>query len=252
MADLVASDESLYDSFLWDFSPSQTTDERLVSIANTVFCKYNNLAGTACSAVFYPYSDLKSTIKIERKGTRIRISDILRDAPDEVLKALIHILIARALRRKPASAWLDTFHHYIQRPEVEASHTQMRRTRSRKILSPPQGKYHDLDCSFQRVNRRYFQESLAKPNLSWSPTRSRRQLGYHDASLNLIVVSRYLDRRIVPEFMVDFIMYHELLHIAISPTIRQGKRIIHSTEFRRMERKFEQYDDALRWLGEPR
>lgn len=252
MADKPASDQSHYEYFLWDIPPVGITGEQLKDIAANACRGYDTIPQISCSAVFYPYSDLKSTIKIEKDQIRIRISDILSDASGEVLEALIHILIARVLRRKPRTVWIDCFNKYIQRPEVEANHARLRRMRNRKILSAPQGKHHDLDRSFHRVNQRYFQDTLAKPKLSWSPHRSRRQLGYHDASLNLIVISRYLDRPNVPEFMIDYLMYHELLHTLIRPEIRRGKRIVHSANFRRYERKFERYDEAIRWLKETR
>ncbi len=252
MARKSATDAGLYDYFLWDISNPTVSEERLQSIAAVVCRQYKTTRETACTSDFYPYSDLKSTIRIENGITRIRISDILRTAPEDILESLIHILIARALRRKPQSQWLDRFTKYIQQPDVEASHAQMRRARHRKILTGPQGKFHDLTASFQRVNRQYFQDSLPQPNLSWSPTRSRRQLGYHDSALQLIVISRYLDRRGVPERVVDYIMYHELLHTLIRPEIRRGKRIVHPPEFKRREREFEHYNEALRWLGEVR
>lgn len=252
MARKSASDAGLYDHFLWDIANPTVTEDRLQSIAAAVCHQYKTTRETKCVPDFYPYSDLKSTIRIENGITRIRISDILRTAPEDILESLVHILIARALRRKPQSHWLDRFNKYIHQPDVEASHARTRRARHRKILSCPQGKFHDLAASFQRVNRQYFQDSLPQPNLSWSPSRCRRQLGYHDSALNLIVISRYLDRRDVPELVVDYIMYHELLHTLIRPKIHRGKRIVHPPEFKHREREFEQFSEALRWLGEVR
>lgn len=247
-----ASDAGLYDYFLWDISNPTVSEDRLQSLAAEICRQYKTTCETDCKTDFYPYSDLKSTIRIENGITHIRISDILRTAPEGILESLIHILISRALRRKPQSHWLDQFNEYIQQPDVEASHARTRLARHRKILTGPQGKFHDLTASFQRVNQRYFQDSLPQPNLSWSPSRSRRQLGYHDSALTLIVVSRYLDRRGVPELVVDYIMYHELLHTLIRPEIRRGKRIVHPLEFKRREREYEHYNEALRWLGEVR
>ncbi|MBN2326379.1 MAG: M48 family metallopeptidase [Candidatus Omnitrophica bacterium] len=252
-----SSDELLYDYFLWDQEedsqenrpPSPRGDASLLAISINVCQTYKALQEVSCSASFYPYSDIKSTIKIEKGEARIRISDMLRDAPDEVFEALVHILIARALHRKPKITWLEIFNNYIHKPDVEKNHAKIRRERCRKVLTPPQGKYYNLRRSFQRVNQTYFNNALPEPQLSWSPTRSRRQLGYHDSALNLIVISRFLDRESVPEFMVDYIMYHELLHTIIRPGRRNGRRIVHSQEFKRREREYEFYDEAMEWLN---
>ncbi len=245
-------DQSIPDQSIPDQSiPDQSIpDGKLLVIAQTICNQYKPTKETTCSAAFYPYSDLRNTIRIENCLTKIRISDILRTAPETIIEYLIEILLAKALRRRPQQHWMDKFNEYIHSPNVEEQHALIRRSRKRKILTSPQGKHYDLQEVFCRINQKYFSGKLPQPELSWSPKRSRRQLGYHEESLNLIVISQNLDRKRVPEFVVDYIMYHELLHIDIRPTSRNGRRIVHSKEFNQQERKFEQYKDALRWLKE--
>ncbi|HQH74688.1 MAG TPA: hypothetical protein PK360_21605 [bacterium] len=236
------------EKFVWSPPRGYVTEEILLSAAIRACREYHPKVPTVCSAVFYPYTELKSTLRMKKEAVHIRVSDILRGAPEEVLQALILVLIARALRRKPSQEALRIYNEYIHRPQVEACHAKARKKRRRKLLTDPKGKYHDLNESFKRINRRYFAGNLEKPILSWSPTASRRQLGYHDAHLNVIVISRWLDRKTVPPFFVDFIMYHELLHIVVPAEFRNGKRIVHTREFKALEKHFELYDDAMVWL----
>ncbi|MGC9328631.1 MAG: hypothetical protein ACP5I1_13425, partial [Candidatus Hinthialibacter sp.] len=69
-----SSDEMLYEYLLWekeedeqtDLSSSLRDDASLHTISVNVCQKYKALTKITCSAAFYPYSDIKSTIKIER------------------------------------------------------------------------------------------------------------------------------------------------------------------------------------------
>ncbi len=226
----------------------EPTLQTLQNAALKALSHYTFTRNTQPLATFYPYAGLKSTIKIEKEITRLRISDILSDAPGEVLESLIHILITRAVRRKPNVEHLSRYNQYIHHPEMENRLARVRLCRSRKRLPGPVGKYFNLNESFLRINQKYFHASLRKPNLSWSPGRSRTQLGYHDSHLNLVVISRWLDQKATPLFIIDYIMYHELLHIVVRPEFRTQKRVIHSAEFKRREEQFEEIDFVREWF----
>ena len=186
-------DPNNYECLLWDLPEAASPGERLSAAAKAACRRHRSTRSLSCTAAFYPYTGLKSTIKIDDGKTFIRISDILKDAPEHVLEALIHILISRAARRKPRQDYIFTYENYIQQPDVESKHANARLTRCRKILPGAQGKVYNLNDSFDRIDRQYFNGTLDKPELSWSPRRSRRRLGYHDEHLNLVVISRWLD-----------------------------------------------------------
>ncbi len=101
------TDDQCYEHFLWDIPEQSISDDKLLAIAQAICNRYKPTKEITCSAVFYPYSDLKNTIKIDNSLTKIKISDILRTAPETIIEYLIEILLARALRRKPQQHWLD-------------------------------------------------------------------------------------------------------------------------------------------------
>lgn len=241
------SDRHQYEYLLWE-TPAVQEPDRLPAIARSVCARYTITASLECEARFYPYAGLSSTIRIRNGKTVIRLSDILEDAPDDVLAALIRILIAQLSRRKGTSADLQTYRDYMRTPEVEQRHKRVRLQRSRKPQHSPQGKYHHLQDSFERVNAGYFSPPIAMPTLRWSQKRSRFRLGYHDALHNQIVLSRWLDRKAVPRYVLDYVMYHEMLHIAVPPQQVNQRRIVHSAEFRKREQEFRQYRKAIYWL----
>ncbi|MGI6457865.1 MAG: SprT-like domain-containing protein [bacterium] len=245
-------EDELYDHLLWDHKEPYQDNQQIDQIAQRVCAQYKLTSNTHCVVSFYPYAGLKSTIRIENNTTLMRLSDILEDAPQNVLESLLHILVARASRHQPNRVHQQIYNDYISRPSIERKHAKVRQKRNRKQLIGPQGTNYNLEHSFKRVNRKYFQNSIPQPQLSWSPGCSRTQLGYHDGHLNLIVISRWLDKKSVPRYVVDFIMYHEMLHIVIPTQSKNGRRIIHTAEFRRREQEFEEFDEVMKWLRRPR
>ncbi|MBN1511200.1 MAG: M48 family peptidase, partial [Phycisphaerae bacterium] len=106
------------------------------------------------------------------------------------------------------------------------------------------GLHRNLQACFNRVNGRYFDGCLARPRLTWSRTFSGRRFGHYDPIRDTVMVSAILDRVAVAEHVLDFVMYHELLHKALGVGWRNGRQAVHTPEFREKERQFEQYAAA--------
>ena len=106
------------------------------------------------------------------------------------------------------------------------------------------GAFHDLDASFARVNAAYFDGAMPRPRLTWSRSFTGRKFGHYDWILDTIMVSRTLDGQKVPSFVVDFIMYHELLHKQHGLRWVNGRGYAHTAQFYQDERKFERFEDA--------
>jgi len=99
------------------------------------------------------------------------------------------------------------------------------------------------------VNKDYFAGKMPKPKLCWSPVRARRIVGTYEEQRDRIVFTRRLDAKRIPEYVLDFVMYHELLHKALGTRRGEnGKRRMHGPEFRRLERRFPRYREAEEWL----
>ncbi|MGH9960183.1 MAG: hypothetical protein ACREBC_24180, partial [Pyrinomonadaceae bacterium] len=57
-----------------------------------------------------------------------------------------------------------------------------------------------------------------------------------------------LDTPEIPEQFVEFILYHEMLHIKHPARLINGRRYYHTSAFRNDERRFPHYVDAQKWL----
>lgn len=197
---------------------------------------------------FYPYAGLNHTIRLRSGRIYVRVADIFRDAPVEVHRALAFILVSKLLRRRVAPKHDKTYRAYAHSPEVVRASDMVRRQRGRKFISSARGRVYDLERIFRRLNREHFDNKLPQPTLTWSQRRTRTILGHHDGVHETIVISKTLDATDVPEWFVEYIMFHEMLHIKHPARLINGRRYYHTKAFRSEEQRFPRYNEAQLWL----
>ncbi len=112
------------------------------------------------------------------------------------------------------------------------------------VVAQARGLHHDLAESFDRVNAEYFGSRLSRPRLVWSRNFAVRKFGHYDHAHDTVMVNSVLDRKAVPKFTVDFIVYHEILHRQLGITWKSNRIAAHTADFAKKERQFKQYDQA--------
>ena len=197
---------------------------------------------------FYPYAGLHHTIRLRSGRVYVRLSDICKDSPQPVQRALAFILVARLLGKRIPDVHNRVYQDYSVTPDVMRASDLARRRRGRKYVSSAQGETYDLEKMFAKLNRRHFDGELRKPALTWSQRRTRNILGHHDRVYDTVTISKTLDSEEVPEWFVEYILYHELLHMKHPARLINGRRYYHTSAFRADERRFPQYDEAQKWL----
>jgi hypothetical protein len=198
---------------------------------------------------FFPFAGLNHTARLRDNRLRVRVSDLFTDAPPEVYHSLALILLAKLYRKK-----IDQVHHQAYRTFIltdllqeRARLARARRCRSARAGSS-QGCSVDLNPIFDRLNEGYFGNALEKPRLSWSPKKTRYILGRFDVTHNVIFVSRVFDAPDIPMFVIEYILFHEMLHVKHHSQIRHSRLAVHTPEFKRDEKQFPHYEAARRWL----
>jgi hypothetical protein len=111
-----------------------------------------------------------------------------------------------------------------------------------------QGNIYNLDHLFSTINHQYFAGTMSKPRLMWSSILSHRKLAHYERTRDRIVISKILDHERIPQYLVEFILYHELLHKHHGIQWLNGKCMVHTPEFKRSERKFSQFQEAEDFL----
>ncbi len=199
---------------------------------------------------FRPYAKLRSTIHFDADSCRIRanLSDLVESAPADVLEALATILLSKLYRKRVPKRVNQHYNRWTHSPETQQRMLEIRKARGSKQVLPPAGAVHDLDVLFERLNERHFGATLRKPELGWSPRASRRRLGHYDQAHDVIVISRVFDRAEVPALALEYVLFHEMLHLKHPVQLRGAKRCVHTPEFVAEERQFPGIDDAERML----
>lgn len=198
---------------------------------------------------YHPYTDLTHTIRLREGTAHVRISDVLQTAPRVVVEAVAAILLGRLYRRRPPQDLIEIYRQFSYARSTRQRILLHRQRRARRVAHQPTGVHHDLAPLFERLNHHYFQGSLPRPGLGWSSRVWRSQLGCFDPALNQIVINRQLDRPGVPEYVVAYVLYHEMLHQKHPVRFARCRRESHSAEFRREEKHFADYQRAMKFLA---
>lgn len=197
---------------------------------------------------FFAFANINNTIRLRDGELRVRLSDLLEGAPEPVLRAIAHILLAKMYRQPIGRMQAARYRKYVHSHEMRSKAHLLRQVRGRKRIASAKGRYYDLEAIFEDINLRFFGGMQARPQMSWSPGRARNLLGHYDPAHNAIVVSRIFDHPHVPRYAVEYIVYHEMLHLRHPVKLNGSRRCVHSPEFRAEEKLFPQLEAAQRFL----
>jgi hypothetical protein len=117
------------------------------------------------------------------------------------------------------------------------------------------GRVHDLRAIYDRLNAAFFAGGLHVP-LTWGrgggrARRSGLTFGSYDPVLGLIRIHPVLDRRDVPIYFLESVVYHEMLHHHLGGVPdAAGRTVYHSRAFREAEAHYPWHRQALAWEKE--
>jgi predicted metal-dependent hydrolase len=197
---------------------------------------------------FYPFVSINNTIRLRQGELYVRLSDLLESAPDSVLHSIGHILLAKLYRQPIDRVQSARYRRYIASREIAAQARLLRQVRGRKHIRSAHGHYYHLEEIFDDLNRRFFHGLMGRPQLTWSRDHARSSLGHYDPAHNTIVISRVFDHPKVPRYAVEYILFHEMLHLKHPVRLRGSRRCVHSSEFRAEEKLFPELERVKKFL----
>jgi hypothetical protein len=197
---------------------------------------------------FYRFANINNTIRLRQGRIFVRLSDLLEGAPEPVLYAILHILLAKLYRKPIDAAHATRYRRFTGSHAMSEKAHLIRQMRGRKRVTGPKGNYYDLDQVFEDLNLRFFHGLMARPQMTWSGNRSLRSLGHYDPAHNTIVVSLVFDGPRVPNYAIDYLVYHEMLHLRHPVKLRGSRRCVHPAAFQAEEKLFPQLAEAKEFL----
>ena len=190
-------------------------------------------------------ANMRSLWRYNKAGDtyNFKIHEGFLHAPLEVWKALLKLRVDDS---RAENLLVREFAHSEMFAEVSFALEAFAAETSMQVS----GAVHDLQASFNRVNAEYFGGKMPRPVLTWNKVVTARKFGHYDSLRDTVMVSISLDHESVPEFVIDSVVHHELLHKKHGVTFVNGRRITHSHAFRKEERTFVDYDKADKIIGE--
>ncbi|MGD0929351.1 MAG: SprT-like domain-containing protein [Candidatus Korobacteraceae bacterium] len=197
---------------------------------------------------FYAFANVNSTIRLRQDVIHVRISDLLEGSPDTVLEAIAHILLAKIYRKPIQPSHSTRYRRYVSSHDMASKAHLLRQVRGRKQIASARGQVYDLDQVFEELNQQFFYGLLARPRMTWSRAHARKSLAHYDPAHNAIVVSRVFDHARVPRYTLEYIVYHEMLHLKHPVKLRGSRRCVHGPEFQAEEKLFPHLEQAKLFL----
>lgn len=115
------------------------------------------------------------------------------------------------------------------------------------------GHVYNLQKIYDSLNQEYFNPPL-NLKITWfgksSKSKNRLTFGLYHDPLKLIKINRLLDSPSIPSYLIEYVIYHEMLHHVCPSYYENGSHKVHTREFKERELKFKYYQLALKWLDE--
>jgi len=201
------------------------------------------------SVRYKQYANANSRISLREGRLAVDISDLLESAPAPIQEALATVLLCKLFGKAPDRNCLAQYRRYLNRADIRRGLHSVKRERGRKSYREPRGVAYDLEQVFAALNEQYFNGLMAAPALGWSKRPSRTILGHYDPCHHVIVLSSALDSADAPEIAVRFVMFHEMLHLSYPTENRGLRRCVHTPEFKRAEKQFDDFSRAKHELN---
>jgi hypothetical protein len=177
---------------------------------------------------------------------RVVVNEAFSPAPDDVMAAMAEVIVARASGAARPRKVGAPFWRFVETDDLRDRMQRNYLARQRSFSPEPRGEVWDLAHLFDEVNEAYFDGALERPMLGWTLRPITYRWGWYSSMVRphgLIVINCLLDDPRVPDFVLEGTMHHEMLHMLTDAMVVNGRRVVHTREFRRAERAFDRFSD---------
>jgi len=195
-------------------------------------------------AEFAAWRDFKVKWQRTYRWADFKVSDYLSDAPAEVLSALAETLFRKISGQE--ATYSEEMKEYVTAPSFVKEKQPMYLRRTKKITRDHIGAFKDLHESFSRLEKMGLVSRDKDIFFTWTKENLFRNVGYCSSLMKVMVISSTFDDDIIPDFVLDFVVYHEYL------VMTEGKKNFgreHDYDLDQLERKFPEREEALKWIS---
>jgi hypothetical protein len=196
------------------------------------------------TAEFTEFKEFKVKWRRSCGWAEFDVSDYLMDAPMEVMKGLADVIFSR-ITRKTKREYPKEMLDWITSDDFVQKKQKVYIARARNIKRKAQGEHVNLNDSYKRLVKMGLVNEDKDVRFVWTKEPTARRIGYCSVLMKVVTISSIFDSPSIPSFVLDYVMYHELIHMSkgFDPF---GQR--HDTDFHALERLYPQRDDAEEYL----
>lgn len=165
------------------------------------------------------FKDYNANVRYSAFKLEFSLSKSWKTVSEEIQIGLLQGLLLKVYKKKASTMNMDLYESFMK---------------NLNRFSTPSNFDPELEQAFNRMNAQYFNDFLEKPNLVWGKE-SFAKLGSYEYASDKITISTVLRG----EFeLLDFVMYHEMLHKKLQFETKNGRNFHHTPEFKRLEKQF--------------
>lgn len=196
---------------------------------------------TSIKAEYVPFKEFKAIWTKRGEDVELQVTDYMKGASQSILDEFAECIFRRIMTKRSKEIYTQTMRDWLQSTEFVALNRQTYLKRSRNIAYTDKGMSYDLKESMSRLLAQGLVPELPNKYITWTKRPNVQRMGYCSVIMRVVAISSALDSEKVPEFVSDYVLYHELLHL------NDGLKALgshHDSTFRLRERAYPRWREA--------
>ena len=206
-----------------------------------------DLLGVPVSVAFTDNKRSIVSVRSKGRGYSVRLHQMFQYADKCLVESLASFILGRSGEaRERLSVFI--------RKNSEKIEPNKRGSKASPTRLVTEGKHFSLPHCYLKLNELFFKSTL-DCKITWGtrrrrPGRIRVRLGSYCPRSKVIRINPVLDRAFVPPYVLESVVYHEMVHHFIGMQKKNGRLLSHHRAFREMEQSFPFWGKARLWIKE--